>query len=177
MLAAPVSGGTDLTSSFVVTVQDVTEEVAATEALAFQAMHDSLTGLPNRALFLDRLTMELGHAARSGSDLAVMFLDLDGFKVVNDDHGASSRRRAAPGRGDRFLGVVRAGETVARLGGDEFTFIFHDVRGAEKATEIANRILGALSEPIAIHGRDDGGDRKHRRGPPPSRRAGWGGAA
>jgi diguanylate cyclase (GGDEF)-like protein/PAS domain S-box-containing protein len=152
-LAAPVTGGTGITSSFVVTVQDVTEEVAATEALAYQAMHDSLTGLPNRALFLDRLSMELGHAARSGSDLAVMFLDLDGFKVVNDDMGHQAGDELLQAVAARFLGVVRAGETVARLGGDEFTFIFHDVRGAERATEIANRILGTLSEPIEIHGR------------------------
>ncbi len=153
VLAAPVTGGTGITSSFVVTVQDVTEEVAATEALAYQAMHDSLTGLPNRALFLDRLSMELGHAARSGSDLAVMFLDLDGFKVVNDGMGHQAGDELLQAVAARFLGVVRAGETVARLGGDEFTFIFHDVRGAERATEIANRILGTLSEPIEIHGR------------------------
>ena len=66
VLAAPVIVGTDEPSSFVVTVQDVTEEVVATEALAFQAMHDSLTGLPNRALFLDRLSVELAHAAALG---------------------------------------------------------------------------------------------------------------
>jgi diguanylate cyclase (GGDEF)-like protein/PAS domain S-box-containing protein len=153
VLAAPVSGGNNVTSSFVVTVQDVTEEVAATEALAYQAMHDSLTGLPNRVLFLDRLSMELGHAARSGSDLAVMFLDLDGFKVVNDGMGHQAGDELLQAVATRFLEVVRAGETVARLGGDEFTFIFHDVRGTEKATEIANRILGVLSEPIEIHGR------------------------
>jgi diguanylate cyclase (GGDEF)-like protein/PAS domain S-box-containing protein len=152
-LAAPVSGGNNVTSSFVVTVQDVTEEVAATEALAYQAMHDSLTGLPNRVLFLDRLSMELGHSARSGRDLAVMFLDLDGFKVVNDAMGHQAGDELLQAVAGRFLGVVRAGETVARMGGDEFTFIFHDVRGPEKATEIADRILGALSEPIEIHGR------------------------
>lgn len=152
-LAAPVTGGTGITSSFVVTVQDVTEEVAATEALAYQAMHDSLTGLPNRALFLDRLSMELGKATRSGNDLAVMFLDLDGFKVVNDGMGHEAGDELLQAVAARFLGVVRAGETVARIGGDEFTFIFHDVRGAERATEIATRLLGALSEPIEIHGR------------------------
>ena len=97
--------------------------------------------------------MELGHAARSGSDLAVMFLDLDSFKVVNDGMGHQAGDELLQAVATRFLGVVRAGETVARLGGDEFTFIFHDVRGPEKATEIANRILGTLSEPIVIHGR------------------------
>jgi len=153
VLAAPVTSGTAVTSSFVVTVQDVTDEVAATKALAFQAMHDSLTGLPNRALFLDRLSVELAHTARSGSDLAVMFLDLDGFKVVNDDMGHQAGDELLQAVATRLRGVVRAGETVARLGGDEFTFIFHDVQGAPKAEAVAGRIMDALTEPIEIAGR------------------------
>jgi diguanylate cyclase (GGDEF)-like protein/PAS domain S-box-containing protein len=152
VLAAPVAVGTEAPSSFVVTVQDVTQEVAATEALAFQAMHDSLTGLPNRALFLDRLSVELAHAVRSGSDLAVMFLDLDGFKVVNDGMGHQAGDELLRAVSARLLGVVRAGETVARLGGDEFTFIFHDVKGPTKAALVGQRILDALSEPIEIGG-------------------------
>jgi diguanylate cyclase (GGDEF)-like protein/PAS domain S-box-containing protein len=153
VLAAPVTGGTDVTSSFVATVQDVTEEVAATKALAFQAMHDSLTGLPNRALFLDRLGVELAHAVRSGSDLAIMFLDLDGFKVINDGMGHQAGDELLQAVALRLRGVVRAGETVARLGGDEFTFIFHDVQGRDRAAAVGTRILDALSEPIWIGGR------------------------
>ena len=153
VLAAPVTVGSEEPSSFVATVQDVTEEVAATEALAFQAMHDSLTGLPNRALFLDRLGVELAHSARAGSDLAVMFLDLDGFKVINDAMGHQAGDEVLKAIAGNLLGVVRAGETVARLGGDEFTFIFHEVQGAEKASAVAQRILGALSQPIEIDGR------------------------
>jgi diguanylate cyclase (GGDEF)-like protein/PAS domain S-box-containing protein len=154
VLAAPVTGGTDVTSSFVATVQDVTEEVAATKALAFQAMHDSLTGLPNRALFVDRLSVELAHAARSGSDLAVMFLDLDGFKVVNDGMGHQAGDELLEAIAARLRGVVRAGETVARLGGDEFTFIFHDVDGTTKAAAVAQRILAAVDQPVQIKGRE-----------------------
>lgn len=153
VLAAPITGVTDQPSSFVATVQDVTEEVAATEALAFQAMHDSLTGLPNRALFLDRLSVELAHAARSGSDLAVMFLDLDGFKVVNDGMGHQAGDEILKAIAMALLSVVHAGETVARLGGDEFTFIFHDVRGADKAAVVAERVLDVLSAPIEVDGR------------------------
>jgi diguanylate cyclase (GGDEF)-like protein/PAS domain S-box-containing protein len=152
VLAAPVTGVTDHPSTFVATVQDVTEEVAATEALAFQAMHDSLTGLPNRALFLDRLGVELAHAVRSGSDLAVMFLDLDGFKNVNDGMGHQAGDEILKAIAAQLQGEVRAGETVARLGGDEFTFIFHDVDGVDKAAAIATRILDALSVPIEIDG-------------------------
>jgi len=153
VLAAPVKREGGEPSSFVASVQDVTEEVVATEALAFQAMHDSLTGLPNRALFLDRLSMELAHAARTHSDLAVMFLDLDRFKVVNDGLGHQAGDQLLKAVAVRLLGVVRAGETVARLGGDEFTFIFHDVDGATKAAVVAQRILRALDEPIEIEGR------------------------
>ena len=156
VLASPVKRDADGPSSFVASVQDVTEEVAATEALAFQAMHDSLTGLPNRALFLDRLGMELSHAARTRSDLAVMFLDLDRFKVVNDGLGHQAGDQLLKAVAARLLGVIRAGETVARLGGDEFTFIFHDVEGATKAAMVARRILHALDEPIEIEGRQVG---------------------
>lgn len=152
VLAAPVTGGADEASTFVVTVQDVTEEVAATEALAFQAMHDPLTGLPNRALFLDRLGVELGHSARSGTDLAVMFLDLDHFKVINDDMGHQAGDELLQALAARLLGVVRAGETVARLGGDEFTFILHDVHDVDEAAAAAKRILGAISAPVEIVG-------------------------
>ncbi|HXQ58905.1 MAG TPA: diguanylate cyclase, partial [Acidimicrobiales bacterium] len=137
VLAAPVTGAADEASSFVVTVQDVTEEVAATEALAFQAMHDPLTGLPNRALFLDRLGVELAHSARSGTDLAVMFLDLDHFKVINDGMGHQAGDELLQAIAARLLGVVRAGESVARLGGDEFTFILHDVHGVDEAAAAA----------------------------------------
>ena len=130
----------------------MTEEVSATEALAFQAMHDSLTGLPNRALFLDRLDVELSHAARTGSGLAVMFLDLDRFKVVNDGLGHQAGDDLLKAVALRFLGVVRAGETVARLGGDEFTFIFHDVEGPTKAAAVAERLLRVLDQPIVVDG-------------------------
>jgi diguanylate cyclase (GGDEF)-like protein/PAS domain S-box-containing protein len=154
ILAAPVTVGTGEPMSFVATVQDVTEEVAATGALAFQAMHDPLTKLPNRALFLDRLSVELGHAARSGSDVAVMFLDLDRFKVVNDGLGHQAGDELLKTVAVRLRAVVRAGETVARLGGDEFTFIFHEVDGATAAATLAERILVALAKPMEIEGRE-----------------------
>jgi len=152
VLAAPVIGKEGSPPSFVATVQDVTDEVAATEALAYQAMHDSLTGLPNRALFLDRLDLELSNAARTGGGLAVMFLDLDRFKVVNDGLGHQAGDDLLKAVALRFLGVVRAGETVARLGGDEFTFIFHDVDSPAKAAAVAQRLLRVLDEPIVVAG-------------------------
>ena len=154
VLAAPVTADDTEPPRFVATVQDVTDETAATEALAFQAMHDPLTGLPNRALFLDRLNVELSNAARSGTDLAVMFLDLDRFKVVNDGLGHQAGDKLLKIVADRLLGVLRAGETVARLGGDEFTFILRDVADAGGAASAAERILASLADPIEIAGRE-----------------------
>jgi len=153
-LASPVVTGNGSPERYVVTLQDVTDEVAATEALAFQAMHDHLTGLPNRALFLDRLNLELSHAERTGTGLAVMFLDLDRFKVINDGLGHQSGDELLKRVARRLKGVIRSGETVARLGGDEFTFILHDIDGPPTAAGVAERILDVLAEPLQIAGRE-----------------------
>ena len=154
VLAAPVTAWEGEAPRYVASVQDVTEEVAATEALAFQAMHDHLTGLPNRALFLDRLNVELANADRSGTGLAVMFLDLDRFKVINDGLGHQAGDDLLRTVADRLLGVARSGETVARLGGDEFTFILRDIEDANAAAVVAGRILDTLAEPIEMAGRE-----------------------
>ncbi|MGA2521311.1 MAG: EAL domain-containing protein [Acidimicrobiales bacterium] len=154
VLAAPVTTDVGTSDRYVATVQDVTDEVAANEALAFQAMHDHLTGLPNRALFLDRLNLELSNATRSGSGLAVMFLDLDRFKVINDGLGHQSGDDLLRAVANRLQRVVRSGETVARLGGDEFTFILHDIEGASSAAGVAERILAALAEPLVVADRE-----------------------
>ncbi|HTZ08560.1 MAG TPA: EAL domain-containing protein [Acidimicrobiales bacterium] len=154
VLVAPVTGAGGGLGRFVATVQDVSDEVAATEALAFQALHDHLTGLPNRALFLDRLNLELSGSSRSGGSLAVMFLDLDRFKVINDGLGHQAGDDLLRVVAARLLHVVRSGETVARLGGDEFTFILHGVEGAGAAAVVAQRILDTLASPIEVGGRD-----------------------
>jgi len=154
VLAAPLTAPGGTPRRFVATVQDVSDEVVATEALAFQALHDHLTGLPNRALFLDRLNQELSGASRSGSSLAVMFLDLDRFKVINDGLGHQAGDDLLRIVAERLLHVVRSGETVARLGGDEFTFILHDIDGAPGAAAVAQRILDALAAPVEVGGRD-----------------------
>jgi len=152
-LASPVTVGAG-EARYVATVEDVTEEIAAQQALSFQALHDPLTALPNRALFLDRLTLELSGAQRSRSGVAVMFLDLDRFKVVNDGLGHQAGDELLRAVADRFRRVVRSGETVARLGGDEFTFIFRDISDAGAAVAVANRILHVLADPFVILSRE-----------------------
>jgi len=121
--------------------------------LAHQALHDQLTGLPNRALFLDRLGVALERARRSGTQLAVMFLDFDNFKQINDSRGHSVGDRLLMALGERLSTLLRPMDTVARFGGDEFTFLFEDLTSEREVVLIADRICQAASSPpIEIDG-------------------------
>jgi diguanylate cyclase (GGDEF)-like protein/PAS domain S-box-containing protein len=148
--AAP-KGGDDY-DGYVVTVEDVTEEVNAQQALSHQAFYDTLTGLPNRALFIDRLNLELARCRREGSSIAVLLLDLDRFKIVNDSLGHDTGDAVLEAVGARFLHVSRAGDTVARFSGDEFMFIIRNVDETADAAAAAQRLLGALDAPIQCAG-------------------------
>ncbi len=139
---------------YVATVEDVTEELAAREALRFQALHDPLTGLPNRALFLDRLTQALRRAARRGTRPAVLFLDLDRFKLVNDSLGHKVGDNLLVQTAMRLQGAARADETLARLGGDEFIMLLPEVSDETVAVRVAERILRAMDEPFSLEGQE-----------------------
>jgi diguanylate cyclase (GGDEF)-like protein/PAS domain S-box-containing protein len=152
MLAAP--RGQVREAGYVVTVEDITEEVEARAALSYQAFYDTLTGLPNRALFLDRLNQELARHRRDGSDIAVLFLDLDHFKFVNDSLGHETGDDVLKEVSTRFMHGVRAGETAARFSGDEFVFIISDIHGAPGAITAAQRIQ-TLLEPSVRCGDQD----------------------
>jgi diguanylate cyclase (GGDEF)-like protein/PAS domain S-box-containing protein len=135
-----------------ITARDMSERKALEARLQHQATHDPLTGLPNRILLLDRLEMAMARSHRSHSRLAVLFLDLDHFKVVNDSLGH--------GTGDELLAIlatrlseqVRPGDTVARFGGDEFVIVCEDLSGTGEAEEIAQRIAESMSESAWIGG-------------------------
>ncbi|HET8630943.1 MAG TPA: EAL domain-containing protein, partial [Thermomicrobiales bacterium] len=136
-------------------IQDVTERRALEAQLAHQANHDALTGLPNRALFLDRLAQALRHARRRpGYRFAVLYLDLDRFKTINDSlgHAAGDALLAAMAR--RLEGCLRAGDTVARLGGDEFAVLLDDLEGGAVATEVAERLIAASQQPFVLAGHE-----------------------
>jgi len=120
--------------------------------LAHQALHDQLTGLPNRALFLDRLGVALERARRSGAQLAVLFLDFDNFKQINDSRGHAAGDRLLAIIGERLSGLLRPMDTVARFGGDEFTFLFEDLTSEREVVLIADRICQAARQPIEIDG-------------------------
>jgi diguanylate cyclase (GGDEF)-like protein/PAS domain S-box-containing protein len=148
--AAPKGG--DENDGYVVTVDDVTDEVTAQQALTHQAFYDTLTGLPNRALFIDRLSLELARCRRDGSSIAVLLLDLDRFKIVNDSLGHDTGDAVLEAVGARFLLASRAGDTVARFSGDEFMFIIRNVNVTEDAVAAAHRLLAVLDAPIQCAG-------------------------
>jgi len=118
--------------------------------LAHQALHDSLTELPNRALFLDRLSVALDRSRRTGAPVAVLFVDVDNFKQINDSMGHSAGDELLIGLAERFREMLRPMDTVARFGGDEFTFLFEGFDSEREAMLIAERVRHSASLPVEL---------------------------
>jgi diguanylate cyclase (GGDEF)-like protein len=118
------------------------------------AYHDGLTGLPNRSLLYDRLGLAITHSYRQASHLALLFLDLDGFKNVNDSFGHASGDRLLVELALRLRRSVRAGDTVARFGGDEFVVLLDSVTGPEDAARVAAKVLDAVRVPFRLDGHE-----------------------
>jgi diguanylate cyclase len=116
----------------------------------WRAMHDSLTGLPNRELFQDRLAHAIALADRHDWTLAVMFLDLDRFKHINDVHGHTAGDAALRAIGQRLLRCVRDEDSVCRNGGDEFLYLIMNPRGKKNIEQIADSVLRTVAQPLAI---------------------------
>jgi diguanylate cyclase (GGDEF)-like protein/PAS domain S-box-containing protein len=139
---------------FVAIVQDITERRQAEERLSFLAYHDTLTGLPNRALLLERLQQAMVDAERVNRLVAVMFLDLDRFKVINDTLGHHLGDALLKSVAERLQACVRPGDVIARLGGDEFTVILANVAHVDDVARVARKILDNFVQPFRVNSRD-----------------------
>jgi diguanylate cyclase (GGDEF)-like protein/PAS domain S-box-containing protein len=134
------------------TVVDISDRKRAEEQIEFHAYHDVLTQLPNRKLFTDRLRHGIARARRSGRPVAVMFVDIDHFKTVNDTLGHTAGDELLLEMARRLRACVRDDDTVARLGGDEFTIILSELRIAEDAVGVAQKILETVQQPLSLGG-------------------------
>jgi diguanylate cyclase (GGDEF)-like protein/PAS domain S-box-containing protein len=147
---APVKDATDFISHYVAVKLDITVRKKAFERLAFMAHHDALTSLPNRTLFFERVTQGIALARRNGTRLALMFVDLDKFKPINDHWGHDVGDRVLQEVAVRMQGSVRVSDTVGRIGGDEFVVLVLDVSGTAETVVIAEKIRQALNRPYIV---------------------------
>ncbi|PYQ50867.1 MAG: diguanylate cyclase [Acidobacteria bacterium] len=136
------------------TIIDISERKAAQEQVEYQAYHDVLTGLPNRLLFRDRISVALAHARRARRTVAIMFLDLDHFKLVNDTLGHTVGDGLLQAAAERLVSCVRSEDTVARMGGDEFTILVSDIADTRSAATVAQKVLESISRPIEVDGHE-----------------------
>ena len=149
---APIHDREGKVTGAVIVFRDVSAARAQSEQMAHLAEHDSLTGLPNRLLFSDRLGQAISLARRHGGQAAVLFLDLDGFKKVNDSLGHAAGDKLLQSVAKRLLSCLRAPDTVSRHGGDEFALLLQDVHRPEDAAATARRVLRALDEVHSVDG-------------------------
>lgn len=140
------------TTNYVGVFSDITQEKEASEKLLHIASHDALTGLPNRALLHDRLEQALTKAHRDSSGLALLFIDLDGFKPINDTYGHLIGDLLLQGVSERLRQCVRESDTVARLGGDEFVILSLGTHDHKGAATISQKVIDTLSAPFTLNG-------------------------
>jgi diguanylate cyclase (GGDEF)-like protein/PAS domain S-box-containing protein len=140
--------------AIVLNYRDVTQRKETEKQLEYRAYYDSLTGLPNRLLFRDRLVHSLEHAKRNRVGVAVMYLDLDHFKLVNDALGHSFGDRLLGAVARRLQSALRASDTISRIGGDEFSVLLPEVLNAEAVAGVARKVLQSLARPFHLDGHD-----------------------
>jgi diguanylate cyclase (GGDEF)-like protein len=134
--------------------RDITEQLAMEAQLTELALHDPLTGLPNRRLFLDRLQTAVARSKRSQAPLAVLYMDVDAFKSVNDTYGHDAGDDLLIAVADRVVSCLRASDTVCRLGGDEFCALSEYVGDAHQAVDVARRITECVAQPVRVAGHE-----------------------
>ncbi|MDP2725809.1 MAG: sensor domain-containing diguanylate cyclase, partial [Syntrophales bacterium] len=136
------------TIGFMGIIRDVTEKKKAEETIRHMAYHDFLTGLPNRLLFTDRLNVAMAQARRQQVKIALMMLDLDKFKEINDTLGHNAGDILLQKVGKRLAELVREGDTAARVGGDEFTLLMHNITDNKDVAVIATKVLEVFQNPF-----------------------------
>lgn len=147
---SPITDQRGEISHFVAVKENITDKKMMLEQLEHMACYDMLTGLPNRRMFYDRLVQSVEIARRSGQRLALMYLDLDGFKQINDCHGHESGDLVLKTAADRLLNAVRLSDTVGRMGGDEFTVVLGTITNYDDAGKVAAKVQEALRLPITL---------------------------
>ena len=149
----PLKNEEGVVQKFIAVGKDITERMETQQRLHYLAHHDVLTALPNRALFMDRLNHALNRTVSKNEKLAVLFLDVDRFKVINDTLGHDIGDKVLTSLAARLKKTVDKGDTIARLSGDEFAVIIENLTHVEEATTLARKILSELAEPFVIEGR------------------------
>ena len=147
---AEVRDAQGVRTHFVGVMSDITDRKRNEQELRYLANYDTLTGLPNRTMLGEKLGHAIMRARRNGRRVAVLFLDLDRFKHVNDSMGHAAGDRMLKAAGSRLRNHVRDSDTVARLGGDEFTVVLEDIRDGAEANQLALKLLAAFAEPLAL---------------------------
>ncbi|MDB5791876.1 MAG: hypothetical protein JWQ80_1900 [Massilia sp.] len=145
---SPITDTDGTVSSYMMMLTDISERQRATEQARHQAEHDALTGLPNRTLFMDRLEQALATVARQHRQFALMFIDLDHFKAINDNHGHEAGDAVLQEIANRLRRCVRRVDTVSRLGGDEFVVLLCEIGGVDQAAHVATTIMQSVGRPV-----------------------------
>jgi diguanylate cyclase (GGDEF)-like protein len=148
--ASPIRGGSGTIEGMVLALSDVSEILSLSKAMARQATHDALTDLPNRILLEDRLTSAIARSRRSKQKLAILFVDLDGFKKVNDAYGHAAGDALLKEVAERLRTHCRQEDSVARWGGDEFVMLLENLETRDAATSAAAKVLSVLAQPVRV---------------------------
>lgn len=154
LFLAPVPDESGFIGHYIGVQNDITEQKHYEQELAYNASHDLLTGLPNRALLKDRLTQSYQISQRNGQKIAILFIDLDGFKLINDSLGHLSGDEVLKQSSQRINACIRPGDTLARIGGDEFVLMLTDLSSADEVLPVTERILSAVAQPLDIAGQE-----------------------
>jgi diguanylate cyclase (GGDEF)-like protein/PAS domain S-box-containing protein len=154
LFLSPVRDASQTITHVICIINDISESKQQEHELAYQATHDALTGLGNRVLFNDRLAHDIELAARNGQTLAVLFIDLDEFKPINDTLGHKIGDQVLINISDRLRQGLRASDTLVRLGGDEFVMLLPNLNHSAEAETVASRILGDLNKPHRVSGHE-----------------------